>query len=109
MISIFGVVSMVVLLMCVAALALHFRVLGKRSAMDDAMAKFDELLRDRLESFIELVDVTERDIDVDAFYALCEFYMTAETRQIIKSWPKMFFVKWKCSKYKEKSVALKSR
>ena len=87
MISIFGAISLVVLVVCVAALVLHFRVLKKRSQIDDAMSRFDELLRDRLEMYIDLAE----DIpgDFEEIENLCESYVFAETRQIIKSWAKI--------------------
>ena len=87
MISIFGAMSLVVLIVCVAALVLHVRVLKKRSRVDDAMAEFDELLRDRLEIYLDLAGDAQGDFeDIEN---ICESYVLAETRQIIKSWAKI--------------------
>jgi len=44
MISVFGVISAVVAVASVVALVLHFKLMQKRSVVDDALAKVNELL-----------------------------------------------------------------
>lgn len=44
MISFFGLVSAVVAIVSITALVLHFKLIEKRGAVDDALAKVNELL-----------------------------------------------------------------
>jgi len=44
MISIFGILSAVAAVVSIVALVLHFKLMQKRSAVDDALIKMDELM-----------------------------------------------------------------
>jgi len=89
-ISILGVISLVILVICLIILVLHFRVLGKRAAMDDALSTLDELLHDRMELLVDYADSLEPDrTESEEIYTLYELLVTAETRQILKFWAKM--------------------
>ena len=81
MLSLFGIISLVVLVMCITILIIHTRVLNSRNALDVAFALFDELLRTRLELIIEIAPQDLQDI--------CDQYTMAQTQQIIKSWQKI--------------------
>lgn len=83
MISIFSGVSLVIFVFCAAVLFLHHRLIGKRGAVDYFFAQFDDLLRERLDLYIDLAEALE---DISS---LCESYLAAETTQIIKDWAKI--------------------
>ena len=54
MISVFGGVSAVIAVVCIMALVLHFKLMQRRSLVDDAFAKINELLQEE--------DVLDEDI-----------------------------------------------
>ena len=104
MISIFGIVSLVIFVFCAAALFFHNRLVEKRGAVDNLMAQFDDLLHERLELYVELAeDIAE---DNDEIRNICEAYISAETRQIIKAWAKIQKVMMPLKAESEKDEAL---
>ena len=87
MISALGVVSLTIVLFCVGALILHFRVMQKKSLVDDQFAILDNSLRDRLELMMDLcVGSTP---DENELIALCESYVDGDVKDIIKALPKL--------------------
>jgi len=50
MISIFGIVSVAVALICVAIIVLHNRVMNKRTPVDEHLAALEDLLREKIEN-----------------------------------------------------------
>ena len=87
MISALGIASLAVLLFCVGALILHFRVMQKKSRVEGHFADLDNLLRDRLELVMDLcADSTPGEVELAA---LCESYVDGDVRDIIKALPKL--------------------
>ena len=92
MVSLFGTLSIIVFLICAGTLVLHSKLINKRSNTEVFFSNFDNLLRERLELYIDLVeDLEETDTAFNGteIFDICESYLTAEIRQIIKAWVKI--------------------
>jgi len=98
MISLFGVVSFIVLVICGAGLVLHHFVMKKRVQLDEAIAALTEKLRDNYEDseyyseqeMADLIyDVQAADVDKSNFTEELEQYeaMLAEYKTCIKKFP----------------------
>jgi len=85
MISISGVVAGVIFLISVGALILHRKVMVRRGALDDAYARLDELLRERLGIIYE----NAAQQNVTEVCRLCEPFFSLETRELLKAFDKV--------------------
>jgi len=60
MISVFGAISAIIAVVCIAVLVLHFKLMKKRGPVDDAFAQINELLY-RQEHEEEALDTEVKD------------------------------------------------
>lgn len=74
MISSFGAVSILIFLASVGVMILHFKVMRRRGAADEALAALDDLLRERLETLFETAapEIREK----------CQALAALETREL---------------------------
>ena len=79
MISFFGIISVVVFTASVAAMVLHFNVMKRRAALDNALAQLDDLLRERLELLYET--------ESNEIRKQCEAAAALETRELLRHFP----------------------
>jgi len=86
MISVFGIISLVVLTVSVCAMILHFRVIKQRSSVDENFAALDNLLRLQLEIIYE---AAENLPEPEEIREMCEIFSEYETRKLYKSIPKL--------------------
>ena len=63
--SAFGFVSIFIAVLSIAAIVLHYRVMRKRSPVDNALAQLEDLLRQRVEA---ILDTSDEDTEL---FALC--------------------------------------
>ena len=81
MISIFGIVSMITVLVSVAAIVLHNRIMGKRAPIDTQLAALEDLLRNRVEM---LYHYSRPGTEL---HALCDLYMDLDLESILQALP----------------------
>ena len=81
MISIFGIVSIAIALISVAAIVLHNRVMGKRAPVDAHLTQLEDLLRDRMEMLYRYSRPGTQ------LYELCEQYIDLDLESILKALP----------------------
>ncbi|MCL1843862.1 MAG: hypothetical protein FWF79_08615 [Defluviitaleaceae bacterium] len=89
MISLFGAMSLIILIASVAALILHFKVMKFRGAVDDSLEKTDSLLRDRIEIIYNLAREAEENLDnplaMRQIIKMCETHASYDTQKLIKT------------------------
>ncbi|MCL2386988.1 MAG: hypothetical protein FWC89_05470 [Defluviitaleaceae bacterium] len=85
-ISIFGVVSFLILVVSVGALILHNKIITRRAAVDEALAAVDNLLHEQLETLYETA-ITHP--DSQDFLELCEDYAALQTRELLIALPEL--------------------
>jgi len=85
-VTLFGVVSALVLVLSALALALHFRVIRKRIAVDESAKEVDKLLRDHLDLLLDLSELTTQ---YDEMYELWEKNLFSNTAKLVKTLPEL--------------------
>lgn len=84
--TLFGVISLLVLVMSALALGLHFRVIRKRITVDESAKEVDKLLRNHLDLLLELSEFTAQ---YDEMYKLWEKNLFSNTTNLIKTLPEI--------------------
>ena len=84
--TLFGVISALVLVLSALALALHFRVIRKRIAVDESAIEVDKLLRNHLDLLLDLSEFTAQ---YDEMYELWEKNLFSNTAKLVKTLPEL--------------------
>ena len=83
MISIFGIISITVAILSIAAIVLHNRVMGKRAPVDTYLAKLEELAHDRIEMLYQYSRPGSE------LRELCDEYIDQDLESILKALPEI--------------------
>ena len=81
MISIFGIVSILIALLSIAAIVLHNQVMNKRAPVDTYLAELEDLLRDRIEI---LYHTSSQHTEL---HVLCDQYIDLDMPAMLKALP----------------------
>ena len=86
MISTFGIISFIVVLVCVNALVLHFKVMKRRTSVDENFVVLDNLLREQLEILYASAEAVSEAASVRE---MCEALAERDTHKLFRALPNL--------------------